>query len=433
MSGKLVHMHMVTMNPIKILEVRVHFPVILLLLICLFSACSNQPLLQDVTVTPSVITPNADGDTDLAKFDFTLNQNAIVSIHLLDEQGNQYDFRTPTRLSVSEEPYSVLFAGVVNGFILPEDNPQEFEIIKRVLPDGLYTWFVAAETEGGTAVEVQGQLHILNSDTVLPGITGLSVYPNIFSPNQDGIADRTTINLTLTKDVEDLTVFLVGEDGIQHYIAEDNINSVYHKGWYEYDYDGGIDAGSPPPPDGTYTVNAVAQDKVGQQTIARDQLTITNAGLPRAYIVNGDVQYSTTSLVLDETLCFTLTVENDSETFIRTTGPWPGTVYKSDENYNTQGYSQESGVFRIGMDFDTSLRNYPFRWGIGRPNVELVQIDQYWYLPPAARSEVTGCVQITSVPIRNPLYYWMGLIHEDVEIAAVNNNVDPLFLTIWEP
>jgi hypothetical protein len=126
-------------------------------------------------------------------------------------------------------------------------------------------------------------------------------------------------------------------------------------------------------------------------------------------------------------------VENDSDTYIRTTGPWPGTIYQSDENFNAKGFSEESGVFRIGMDFDTSLRNYPFRWGIGRQNVELVQIDEYWYLPPRARSEVTGCVKIVDIPVRNPLYYWMGLIHEDVEIAAINNRVDPNFLTIWEP
>ena len=138
-------------------------------------------------------------------------------------------------------------------------------------------------------------------------------------------------------------------------------------------------------------------------------------------------------MVLSETLCYTLTVENDSHTHIRTTGPWPGTTYRSDQNFNTLGWSEESGVFRIGMDFDTSLRNYPFRWGIGTPGVDLVQIDKYWYLPPHARSIVTGCVQVVELPVRNPLYYWMGLIHEDVEISDVNNRVDPNFVQIWEP
>lgn len=389
--------------------------------------------MDTASITPSTITPNADGQTDVTKFEFILNYNALVSITLTNAQGTAFVFRSPTRLSVSEQPYSVFFAGVVDAFTLPGETADKYQIIKRVLPDGLYTWSIHAQTEDGMAATAQGELFIQNSDTIAPGILGLSVFPKSFSPNQDGIADRTTLNLTLNKDVEELKVYLVGEDGIEHQIGEDEVVTEYKKGWHTYDYDGGIDAGSIPPPDGTYTVYATARDKVGQRTITSDTLTIQDAGLPRAYIVNAEVEYSSPSLVLSDTLCFTLTVENDSDTHIRTTGPWPGTTYRSDENFNAENYAEESGAFRVGMDFDTSLRNYPFRWGIGRPGIELVQIDEYWYLPPRARSEVTGCVQIVAVPVRNPLYYWTGLIHEDVEIAAVNNRVDPHFLTIWEP
>ena len=407
--------------------------VVVLLLLCLGSACSNKPVLDAVSVNPEIITPDADGVTDVAKIEFLLNYNATVSIILTDEMGTDFTFRSPSRLSLSEKPYSVFFAGVVEGFTTQDDIGGEYEILKRVLPDGSYTWTILVLTDDGRSTSAEGKLEIESSDDTLPGINGLSVYPKSFSPNQDGIGDRTTINLTLDKDVEELNVYLVGDDGLKHQIAENEMQTEYEQGWHTYDYDGGIDAGSPPPPDGTYTLVAMARDKVGQRVIAQDSLTIMNAGLPRAYIINGDVQYSTTSLVLSETLCFTLTVENDSDTHIRTTGPWPGTTYDSDENFNAQGYAEESGAFRIGMDFDTSLRNYPFRWGIGQPNVELVKIDKYWYLPPRARSEVSGCVKIDTIPVRNPLYYWMGLIHEDVEIAAVNNRVDPNFLTIWEP
>jgi hypothetical protein len=34
------------------------------------------------------------------------------------------------------------------------------------------------------------------------------------------------------------------------------------------------------------------------------------------------------------------------------------------------------------------------------------------------------------IPARNPSYYWVGLIHEDVAISSVNNRVDPVYLTI---
>ena len=49
---------------------------------------------------------------------------------------------------------------------------------------------------------------------------------------------------------------------------------------------------------------------------------------------------------------------------------------------------------------------------------------------PGERATITGAITITDVPARNPLYFWAGLIHEDVEISNVNNRVDPHFITI---
>ncbi|HOU12489.1 MAG TPA: hypothetical protein PKZ84_05190 [Anaerolineae bacterium] len=411
-----------------------HLALVVLLVTLTLSACGQKPLLENVSVAPDTITPNADGQTDLTKITFLLNRNAIVSITLFDAGGQAYIFRAAKPLSLNEDPYTVYFGGIVDGFVTPGAEEHDFTITKRMLPDGVYTWEIRAEAEDGEVATATGTLTIQDADTQPPGIRGFSVAPKIFSPNQDGIDDRVRINLTLDKDVEDLRVYLQGQDGVMHAIPEDEkVTKPNAKGWHTYDYDGGIDAGSEPPPDGLYTVFAEARDAMGQRVIVSDTLEIVNAGLPKAYIVNATVEYNVTTMVLSDTLCFTLTVENDSATYIRTTGPWPGTTYRSDQNFNTLGWSEESGAFRIGMDFDTSLRNYPFRWGIGQPDVDLVQIGNHWYLPPHARSQVSACVQVVEMPVRNPLYYWMGLIHEDVEIAAVNNRVDPNFVTIWEP
>ena len=419
---------------------RHRWPVALLALLLglsatLLVACGQKPLLDRVTVAPSDISPNADGQDDVARITFYLNENATVSFLLTDAEGQQFVFREATPVSVREEPYAVYFSGVVDGYRLPtDDDDVDYEIVKRVLQDGVYTWSLHAIGESGRESEITGTLTIRDADTQLPGIRGFTVSPPAFSPNQDGINDRVTINLVLEKDVEELRVYLKGVDGIEHPIAEDErVTRINQAGWHTYDYDGGIDAGSQPPADGTYPIYAEARDAVGQHVIISNTLTIYDAGLPRAYIVNGDVEYSATTMVISETLCFTLTVENDSDTHLRTIGPWPGTEYRSDQNFNTLGWSEESGTFRVAMDYDTSLRNYPFRWGIGTPGVDLVEIDGYYYLPPRARSLVTGCVQVVEVPVRNPLYYWMGLIHEDVAISHVNNRVDPNYVTIWEP
>ncbi len=406
---------------------------LLLLLALLLTSCGQKPLLEAVVIAPSTISPNADGQADLARISFRLNRTARVSITFQDAAGREYVFRAATPLGRNEEPYSVLFAGVVEGFLLPgEDFP--FAITRRVLPDGVYTWKITAVTADGETVTETGALIVEDADTTLPKITGFSIYPKEFSPNQDGINDRVTVNLFLHKDVEELVVYMLDQNGVRHHIPEDERRTPLNMaGFHTFDYDGGIDAGAEPPPDGIYTVYAEARDILGQRVRISDTLTLINAGLPRAYILNGEITLKPTTLVISDTLCFTLTVENDSSTYIRTTGPWPGTTYRSNENFNTLGWAEESGAFRVGLDFDTSLRNYPFRWGVGVPGKDLVQIGEHWYLPPFERAEVTGCVQVVEMPPRVRLYYWAGLIHEDVEIAAVNNRVDPHMVEIWEP
>jgi hypothetical protein len=158
-------------------------------------------------------------------------------------------------------------------------------------------------------------------------------------------------------------------------------------------------------------------------------LTIKNGGIPRADIVQADVDWSAETVLICDTLFFTLTVENYGNAPIRTTGPAPGTVYDGDWNFNTLGWHVESGAWRIAVGFDNQLSDYPYRWAIGKRG-DLVQIGEHWYLPAGSRATVTGGIRLVDVPARNPSYFWMGLIHEDVEVSQFNNRVDPLFLTI---
>lgn len=406
------------------------------LLLC--SGCRPKPLLGEVTILPERITPNADGQEDVAVISFRLNENATVGIYFYDELGRRYVFRAPTALSFNEEHYSVFFPGVVDGFLLPgEEFP--FAVEKRVLPDGHYTWEITAEsreTEGVSAV-VTGTLTIEEGDEQLPGIMGFSVYPKEFSPNQDGLNDRVRFNAYLQKDVEEIQVYMLDNEGRRHYIPEDPLSQtpLNERGLHTFDYDGGIDAGAEPPPDGNYTVYAEARDRVGQRTLVSDTLTLVNAGRPMAYILNAEVDWSVEStLVLSDTLYFTLTVENDSSTPIRTSGPFAGTVYDSDQNYATLGQTIEAGAFRVGIHCENATINYPWRWAIGDKEALARDGAGHYYLPPFERAQVTGGIRfIDVVEARNPQYCWAGLIHEDVEIAAVNNNVDPLFLQIIVP
>lgn len=408
------------------------------------AACGEKSLLSDVSFSTDLITPNADHDNDVLVIKYNLARSADVSIYFEDKDGKRHYFRNRIHHAPSvEEPYQVLFAGVVDGYTLPGEQFEGFIVEKRVLQDGVYTWAVEATDATGVTEQVTGTLTIADADTALPELRGFSIHPPVFTPNRDSISDRATINVDLKKDVEELTVYLEGADGVRYHVMEkETTTKLNEAGWHEFDYDAGVDLGADPPPDGTYTVTMQARDAVGQWTMATGTLTIENGGLPRAYILNGEIEWSggggpRVSIPLGGTLYFTLTVENDSVVPIRTSGPPPGTVYDSDQNYATLGEYEQSGVFRVGIHCETSPTDHPWRWAVGGSDdlVEVVDGDnRYFYLPAGARAMVTGGVRFVNfVEARNPQYCYASLIHEDVEISMVNYRVDPVYLYIQVP
>ncbi|MDY0019268.1 MAG: hypothetical protein RBT47_04625, partial [Anaerolineae bacterium] len=155
--------------------------IILIFTVLFLTSCGRKTLLEDVVVAPDSITPNADGLEDLTNVSFLLNRNATVAIYFYDEAQHRYTFRAPTPLSLNEKPYTVLFPGVVDGFVQPEES-YPFTILKRVLPDGLYTWEVVAETAAGERQAITGTLMVKDADAVLPEMRGYSINPKEYSP-----------------------------------------------------------------------------------------------------------------------------------------------------------------------------------------------------------------------------------------------------------
>lgn len=381
-------------------------------------------LLRNVSFQHSEIRPNADGDTDITLIEYELSRNAAVSIYFENETGDRFYFRNGRLRGAGD--YRVYFGGIVDGYQLPHEQI-EGEIIYRVLQDGLYTWTIAATDDNGHTELAQGQLTIAQADTQLPQIRDFALDKATFTPNRDGIDDRLLIQLYLDKEVESLRVFLQMPNGQEVPIAEQERNIPANMpGRHYFDYEGGVDRGATPPPDGTYPVIAVAQDRIGQQMRVADELTIQFGGVPRGLIfpppTGRTVEFNSRSIPLCHTLTFTLTVENYGTTPLRTTGPAPGVVYDSDWNYNTLGWHTESGAFRIGIGFENEMTNYPYRWAIGGPD-DLQEIDGHYYLMPDQRAIVTGGIRIVgSLGERNPQPMWAGLIHEDVQV--VNTRVD---------
>ncbi len=430
------------------------------------------PLIIEAGFDRPSISPNADGADDIAVFDYRLSRPATISLSLFSEEGGRFYFRE--RQARDDGEYSVLFSGVVDGFV-HEGETVYGQIERRLIPNGNYSWLLEAEADDGASMSESGTLLVERGDTPLPIMSEFTVSPNVFSPNQDGVADRVSINVYLEKDVERLDVYLVGTDGVRIPISARVEERQYGEaGRHLFDYEGGIDLGVDPPPDGTYRVVALAQDLVGQRIRVEGELTIVTGGKPFAEIKpqapgvdvafgvqpfaekwfsNADslgvplpqpedslsLAYSQQITVpLGDVLVFRLTVENYGPVPIRTSGPAPGTVYQQDQLAGTLGFFDESGAWRVGVQCETSISSFPYRWAIARDDILQAAYDEasentYRYLAPGERAVVWGGIRMTEVKARNPQNCWAGLIHEDVAISLRNNHVGMRSIMIVDP
>lgn len=446
--------------------------IVVIVIVGSFIISPPSPLIVSAGFDRDTITPNADGDNDLATFSYVLSRTATIELLLIGDNDREFYFREQQIRSDGE--YAVLFSGVVDGFVL--DDEEIFGTVeRRLIPNGMYTWQLTATTDSDETMIETGTLIIEDGDSPLPIMSVFSVSPSTFTPNQDGVDDRVEINVYLEKDVEALDVFLLGANDVQIPISARVEERKYGEaGRHRYDYEGGIDLGVDPPPDGTYTIVAQAQDSVGQRIRQETELTIDTGGKPYAEIVPqvvgvdiifdvqqySDEMLSTRSLQgelaakpddpealaytqqitvpIGDMLVFMLTLENYGDVPIRTTGPAPGTVYQQDQQAATLGWFDESGAWRVGIQCTTSVTSYPYRWAVGTDD-DLVEVydettgNTFKYLPAGARVIIWGAVRLTQIEARNPQNCWAGLIHEDVEVSFRNNNVGSRSILIVDP
>lgn len=395
------------------------------------------PVITEAEFGSQTISPNADGTADVTTISYHIQREAKLSIYFEDSAGRRYYFRRDETRTWGD--YSVLFGGIVEGFTQPGETIKS-EVLARLLPDGEYTWVMEATDQAtGITDRATGHLAVVDADSVLPDLLEFTIAPPIFTPNQDGLSDRVWINVYIPKEAH-LTVYLLDGAGQRYFVPEAQEGRLPGEaGRHSFEYDGGVDLGISPPPDGTYTVLVEAQDAEGQHTRRTGQVTIKDGGVPLAEIVGqpvGDtVVFSSDTVRVGDLLTFQLTVENYGDAPIRTTGPEPGYVYNQDQTYPSTGFYQESGAWRVGINCDTCLTDYPWRWALGdSSNLTPIKDNEgrvHYYLMPGQRAIVFGAIRLLNiVPSRNPQQFWAGLIHEDVEIAPLNNYVDPHWIEI---
>lgn len=398
-------------------------------LIFLLVGCGPQALLYDVVLEPTTISPNADGVEDVARIQYKLSRPALISIYFEDDAGLRYVFRDNNPRPAGE--YEALFGGAIDGAVLPE---------------GEYTWYIGAvEVASGRAESAGGQLTLRDPDDQRPQLIDFTVFPEVFTPNQDGLSDRVAIHFRLEEPVR-AQVYLEDAGGQRYPLGkplsagqQEEIDPLadplqileLEPGFVQFDYDGGIDKGVAPPPDGEYRVVAIATDRAGNENRQEKPLAIREGGLPLAEVKF--VEFFPTTLALGDTLHITFIVENVGSIPIRTTGPPPGTTYPASQNFNTLGFYEEPGAFRLGVDFEGNSfgRVYSYRWQLGsRAELEVRVVDgrEVFYLLPGRRVTVTGQIVIDEAPPRSGPHFWAGLVHEDVRI--VNDRLSPTLIDI---
>jgi hypothetical protein len=136
-----------------------------------------RSLIVSAEFSAETITPNADGQTDVAVFRYTLSRNAQVTIAFEAEDGTRYLFRNEEDRAHGD--YQVEFSGIVSGFSLPNETING-EILQRLIPNGRYTWRLTAVSESGETDERSGVLNIQDGEATLPDILRFSVSPNVF-------------------------------------------------------------------------------------------------------------------------------------------------------------------------------------------------------------------------------------------------------------
>ena len=395
-------------------------------LLSFLNACQEPPLLSDFTINPTIISV---AQKEESMVGFTLSKPAYINLYLTN--GSTYVLRTAEseRLYPSGH-HTFRFSGVVEGYQDVDEN-YLFNIVQRLVPNGTYQVTIVAQA-GQESAELHHEVTIKDNAGTLPEMSALTVDPEVISPNQDGLDDAVKVTLVLEQDVEQLLIYVVSETGQAYHVPEiEGQARPNSQGLHIFHFDA-LDVVGDELINGMYAISVNVYDRFGQHINWEFPLEVKEVGEIFGFVVDGAVSYSSDMIPLNESLCFNLTVRNSSTAFMRTIGPWPDTVYQDEMNFVSLNYPEDKGVYRIGVDFESSEGQYPFRWALGTPEIDLVQVDGEWYLPPNSDGSVEGCIEFNRIPDINPQFVWIGLLHEQTKAPLVNHRVAPYLFTVSE-
>jgi hypothetical protein len=356
------------------------------------TGCSNAgaPLLSDLRPSAAVVAPTGKGDTPPITVGYTLSRPATISAYLVGSNGERLYLQKDELRPVAGS-YSLTFVGAY--------APDPMGLERKVVPSGSYPLVIEAVDGAGTRQEAKTQLQVRDADTVIPTIAQLTLYPDIVSPNFDGIDDSVKITYRSAK-VSTVSVYLMATDGKRYVLEREERQTP---GEHSTTWDGQI--GNQLLPSGSYRFIVEAEDSAGNVSAAEKPLKIDSASMPDAHLMS--VSFQPQRILLGQTIKVEMRVKNTGNTVLRSQGPDPGYTYSSQEGFSTiEGgkYRDEKGFWRVGVDWaggpGAAGSKYPYRWGFGKD------------LQPGEEVTVVGYIKMEHTYPQ--IWVYAGLVQEQV-------------------
>ena len=342
------------------------------------------------------VEPNASVTREPQDIPYSVGAPAHVTITLVQPDGQRLTLRDNDR---APESYALTFGGIV---AVPKSDD------RRVLPNGDYKLVFQAKTPG-QSVEQTVDAVVQNADPTPLQINQIALSLPTFSPNGQGIRDvngrpenedQTTFNYSLSKQAR-VSIFVLDKDGAQTPVQAETDTKP---GLQQYIWDGKGPNGIALK-DGAYTFHIHAADESGNVTDRTGQLTIENSGTPQVQIMS--VQFGPKALGIGGTVNIEVTVKNIGDVAIKTQGPPPGTIFKSNSSYtdplfNRPGdqeppFEDKPGFWRVGVRWTSSAGQYPARWAFFE--------DANRQLQPGEQVTIRGGIQLLA-PQPPELTFW---------------------------
>jgi len=367
------------------------------------SACSSGALLSGVSLSQSLITPNADATDDVVAVNYHVSRNSHVSIAFLDTSGKVYYFRD----SEARSPGS--YSGSFDGSYAAGNGTE-----RRVLANGDYECVVTAVDSKGRTGEWRGRMQVREADTVPPRISDLVVYPQVISPNDDAIDDESNISFSVDK-ASQVEVYVEDVGGNRSVIQAPSEGEPTA---YAFLWD--ATSGGKTLSDGDYTLHVVARDAAGNVSEGTSNIRVEGAGNPKLKIVS--VKFSPKSIPKGGVLNVEIKVRNAGDTTLRSLGPPPGTPYDTTYNFmqfkGEDGqplYYERAGFWRVGVGWDAADRPCPVRWGLGKD------------LLPGEEAVITGTIRV-DIDKQSQVRFWASVVQEGVGFPG--GDVGQTFITV---